>query len=259
MSGPVLLIVDSAPQTAERAALAVEGTGLIVRHARDAEEAENALGNEEVVAVLTSVRFPRGNGYDLARQVRLRHPGAAVFLLCGGFDVYNAERAAEVGVTARVNRPFTVEGLRAQVEAALGAFPTDGLPVIEGMEALGEPEVTPPVPLFLTPPPDGSMPTPAVADERMASFIPRDWRSTPPVQVDPTVVAPAMERAILAVLPEVVDVVINKAIATSPAFREMLEAAVEQAVREQLPLVARRVVQEHIAALEARDRGSEQE
>lgn len=261
MPGPTVLVVDTAPQTAERAASALVGTGLEVRAARDAEEAERALEADDVVAVLTSVRFPRGNGYDLARQVRLRHPGAAVFLLCGGFDVYNAERAAEVGVTARVNRPLSGEALRAQVEAALGAFPSEGLPSIEGMEVLPDGDAAPEpapasgAPLFLEP----GLPAPAAGDERLATFLPRDWRATPAVTVDPTVVAPALERAILAVLPEVVDVVINKAIATSPAFREMLEVAVEEALREQLPRVVERVVQARLATNGGQGQGGEGE
>ncbi len=256
MSGPTLLVVDSAPQTAERAASALVGTGLVVRAAHDADEAEKALSSDDVVAVLASVRFPRGNGYDLARQVRLRRPEAAVFLLCGGFDVYNAERAAEAGVSARVNRPFSPDSLRAQIEAALGAFPNADLASIESFEALTEVDPAPMEAPTPAPRPvveslaDAGSPPPS-SDERIATFLPRDWRSLPPVKVDPTVVAPAMEKAILAVLPEVVDVVLNKAIATSPAFREMLEVAVEQAVREALPLLARRVVLERLAELEA--------
>jgi len=256
MPGPTVLVVDSAPQTAERAASALVGTGLVVRAARDAEEAEQALGADDVVAVLASVRFPRGNGYDLARQVRLRRPAAAVFLLCGGFDVYNADRAAEVGVNGRVNRPFSPEGLRGQIEAALGAFPSADLASIEGLEAITEVESTPAESATSAPRPvveglPGPVLQPPGSDERVATFLPRDWRSLPPVKVDPNVVAPAMEKAILAVLPEVVDAVLNKALATSPALREMLEVAVEQAVREALPLLARRVVLERLAELEA--------
>jgi hypothetical protein len=62
-----------------------------------------------------------------------------------------------------------------------------------------------------------------------------------------------MERAILAVLPEVVEIIINKAITTSPAFREMVEVAVEAALREELPGIARKVIRERMAEIEKGD------
>jgi hypothetical protein len=91
---------------------------------------------------------------------------------------------------------------------------------------------------------------PPIADERRASFLPRDWRTLPPVQVDPEVVGPAMERAILAVLPEVVEIILNKAMTSSPAFREMVEVAVEAGLREELPGIARKVIRERMAEIE---------
>ena len=73
----------------------------------------------------------------------------------------------------------------------------------------------------------------------------------PPVRVDPAVVQPAVERAILEVLPEVVEVVLRQALATSPGFRDLVEAAVDEAVRAQLAPIARSVVRERLAELEA--------
>jgi hypothetical protein len=99
-------------------------------------------------------------------------------------------------------------------------------------------------------------PAPPVGDERVASFLPRDWRTHPPVSVDPAVVGPALERAILAVLPEVVEAVLNKAILTSPPFREMVEVAVEEALREELPALARRVIRERMAEIERGGKGT---
>jgi hypothetical protein len=90
-----------------------------------------------------------------------------------------------------------------------------------------------------------------VGDERLASFLPRDWKALPPVRVDPAVVMPAVERAILEVLPEVVEVVLRQALATSPAFRDLVEAAVDEAVRAQLGPIARSVVRERLAEIEA--------
>ena len=94
-------------------------------------------------------------------------------------------------------------------------------------------------------------PLPPIEDERVASFLPRDWRAYPPVRVDPAAVSPAIERAILEVLPEVVDVVLRRALATSPILRELIEVAVDEAVRAQMGPIARRVIEERLAEIEA--------
>jgi hypothetical protein len=69
--------------------------------------------------------------------------------------------------------------------------------------------------------------------------------------VDTDTVGPALERAIMEVLPEVVEAVLRNALVTSPAFRELLSVAVEEAVRAQLPAIASRVVEDRLAILES--------
>lgn len=274
----VVLVVDPLAQTSQRVAQALLGTRLVVRSARDASDAEVILDRDEVAAVFTAVVLPGGNPYDLTRSVHARHPEAPVFLVSGGFDVVNGERAAEAGVAGRLSRPFSAETVRRLLESALGPLSAEesrsGEPDEEtldpaSVEALGDldavalgaavpfpdssagaeaPRVRPATPrLVEVPQPEAA---PPIADERRASFLPRDWRTIPPVQVDPEVVGPAMERAILAVLPEVVEIIINKAITTSPAFREMVEVAVEAALREELPGIARKVIRERMAEIE---------
>ena len=264
MSGQAVLVVDPAPHTADRVGQALAGTAFSMLVAKDGGEAEELLAKSRVAAEVATLTFPRGNGYELARAVRARSPEAVVFLVCGGFDIYNQERATEAGVTGRIARPVSVEAMRRYLEAALGPL-GDGaansagepLGVPPGDESLPEVEPSGLEPIdgtisgaFIRPlrPPE---PQPAVGDERVATFLPRDWRSFPPVKVDAAVVGPAMERAILAILPEVVEAVINKAIATSPAFREMLEVAVEEVVRQELPAIARKAVRDRMAELEA--------
>lgn len=148
------------------------------------------------------------------------------------------------------------------------------LPVLEGAEAapgsaprreppMREPPVRQPAPREAAParepverprlsPPE---PQPAVGDERVATFLPRDWKTYPPVRVDPAVVAPAVERAILELLPEVLDTVLRRALQTSPALRDLVEASVDEAVRAQLAPIARGVILERLAEIEAQAEG----
>jgi CheY-like chemotaxis protein len=272
-----VLVVDASPLSARRVQEALRGTGFSVVVAVNQAEAEALIDAGGIAVALAALSFPKGNGYDLARQVKTRNPEAVVFLLCGGFEVFNGERADQVGVYGRINRPFTVDALRRHLEAALG--PLGGGDRHDGVALPGEPAgrvEDPPArdpepPRYAAPvleavdvveaydgpispasdsvPPDAARPS--VADERLASFLPREWRSHPPVRVDPDVVGPALERAILEVLPEVVEIVLNKAFASSPAFRDLVEVAVDEAVRAQIAPIARRVIRERLVEIEA--------
>jgi hypothetical protein len=103
----------------------------------------------------------------------------------------------------------------------------------------------------IAPAPAPDLPRSAPGDERVASFLPREWRTYPPVRVDPDVVGPAIERAILEVLPEVVEMVLCNALQRSPALRDLIEVAVDEAVRAQIGPIARRVIRERLAEIEA--------
>ncbi|MFZ5480032.1 MAG: response regulator [Myxococcota bacterium] len=247
-----VLVVDASPLGARRVEEALAGTGFRVVSVGSAPEAEAAVEAGDIAVVLANVTFPRGNGYDLAKLARARNPEAVVFLLYGGFEVYDAERAERAGVTGRIGRPFTVESLRRTLEGALGplhAEPEPAPPAPPELEMLPADALQPepePRPESRAPAPQG-----AVGDERLAAFLPRDWRSYPPVSVDPAVVAPAVERAILEVLPEVLEAVLAKALLTSRPFRDLVEVAVDEAVRAQVGPIARRVIEERLREIEA--------
>ncbi|NOY28000.1 MAG: response regulator [Oligoflexia bacterium] len=263
MSQSFVLVVDPNPSTARRVENALKGAGYAFLAARDAAQAAALSEGVDLAVVLSCASLPRGNGYDLARQLRERHPAAAVFLLAGGFDVYNQQRAEEAGVTGRIRKPFTADGLRANLEQVLGPLSTgapasaadDGDPVSDldrgGLEPLVDTQ-----PVAVGPPALSSLSStrqPLVADERIATFLPRTYQQLEPVVVDPDVVGPALERAILDVLPVVVQRVLRHSLVSSPEFRDIIEVAVDEAVRAQLPDIAERVARERLREREQRD------
>jgi len=244
-----VLLVDPSPVTARRVAEALGQSGLQLVIARDQAEATAALARTDLGVILVSTHFPGGDGYAFATIAHARHEEAVIYLLCGSGDTYDDERANACGVEGPIVRPFSVETVRRHIETVYGPL---------GDEAAAVPEVEPE-------PIDGEEPPalgaehvhsveaealPPVGDERLATFLPRDWRTWPRVQVDPAVVAPAVERAILEVLPEVVEVVLAKALGSSRSFRDLVAVAVDEAVREQLPGIARRVVRERLLEIE---------
>ena len=268
MSTMKVLVVDPNPATKRRIEEALAGTAVDILVARDPVEAEARAQGIDLGLVLASASLPKGNGYDLARALRDRHPAAAVVLMTGGFEVYNRARAEEAGVVGHVAKPVSVAGLRGALEQWVGPLPV-ATPIVaeaepeadaqlppvempdEAMTPLDEPA---PAPIISAQPPPRSFhrraPAPPPTEERFATIIPRDYKSHPLVSVDPDVVGPALERAVLEVLPEVVEAVIRNAVASSPAFRDLVAVAVEEAVREMLPAIAAKAVRERIAEIE---------
>lgn len=242
MTEPTLLVVDPNPATVRRIDEAFAGLDLRVCGVRDATQADAALDGVNLVAALLSASLPRGNGYDLARRLRERFPATAILLMTGGFEVYNRTRASESGVTGHLGKPFSTDAVRDAVQSLIG--PLDALASLGARPSASSP-----------PGPGGPAAATAAAPpttaERVATILPRAYQDVPVVAVDPSVVGPALEGAIMAVLPEVVEALLRKSLVTSPAFRELVAVAVEDAVRAQLPAIASRVVEDRLAVLES--------
>lgn len=297
-----VLVVDPNPNTLERVSRALTDSDLEILHARDASEAEDTAKGRNLVLVLASATLPNGNGYDLADALRRSHPTAVVFLMAGGFEVFDSKRAAETGVVGRIPKPFSTDTLLFHVTSAVGSLDNlgndDELPALDGddiapVEVEVEDELeeeeeqkevdghsSAPEPLTAPDPipepdelpsyagdmePVSAAPVirkrrpetpkrplgvpeshyrPPKGSERVATFLPRDYEQLPRVSVDPEVIGPAMEQAILEVLPEVVEVVLRNALATSESFQHMLELAVKEEVERQLPEIVRRNLEE---------------
>ena len=244
MSQRSVLVVDPNPLTQRRVEEALAGLALSIIQARDAVEAEQKIVGADLALVLSCTSLPRGNGYDLAKALRGRHPNAVIYLLAGGFEVYNADRARDAGVAGQIPKPFSAGYLRAHVDQVLGG-------VARAAVAASSTLSLPGIPLTVDPEPSDAY-RPPVGDERVASFLPRDYQQLPLVRVDPDVVGPAIEKAIAEVLPEVVEIILRRALAVSSTFRDLVEVAVDEAVRAQLPGIAQRVVRERLAEMEAR-------
>lgn len=239
-----VLVVDPNPLTHRRVTEALGDAGVQIQFARDAVEAEQKSKGKAVDLLLSSAVLPRGNGYDLSRGVIARCPGAVCYLLTGGFEVYNSTRAAEAGVAGQIPKPFSPELLRDQVSGALN--------ISRGVEAATAELDDLPVEIKLDPVDDSTAYAPPTSAERVATFLPRDYGEIPVVAVDPAVVGPALEAAILEVLPEVVDVVLRRMLQASSSFRDLVEVAVDEAVRAQVPAITARLVAERLAEIEAR-------
>jgi len=246
MSQKLVLVVDPSTETIRRVQEALAESDYMVVSAKDSHEARTIISSEKIDLMLSSTSLPRGNGYDLARHLHQEQETALIFLLAGGYEVYNVDRAERVGVIGRISKPFSVGGLRTKLESVLGNLDAAGphqdaeLPVLDVAPVdAAQPE------------PELSEYEPLISTERIATIIPRNYEEVPKVSVDASVVSPAIERAVLAIIPEVVEVVLAKSLHNSSAFRDLIAVSVDEAVRKQLPEIARSVVAERLAEIEA--------
>lgn len=234
MARSVVMVVDANPATARRMRRALQDTELDLLVATNMAEAIASAADPELIAIFSAVSIPGGNGYELTRRVVGHRPSMAVYLLWGGFEAFDEDRAMVSGVRAGLRRPFSNEAVLALLEEQLGAVPVSSTalepvdPPEEELLPVGSIE-----PLD-APDPD-PLPVPPVGGERLATFVPADYDELPPVRIDREEISVALERAVLAVLPEVVEAVVCKAARGRGPLRDAIDRAVARAVRDQLP------------------------
>jgi DNA-binding response OmpR family regulator len=84
--------------------------------------------------VLADVHMPGADGYEVCAAARQMLPGVPVMLLVGTFELFDADRAAQVGAAGHLKKPFDSQELLRRVRELLAAgkrgapvLPTEGL------------------------------------------------------------------------------------------------------------------------------------
>lgn len=124
------------------------------------DEAISRLAEISPDLVIADVHMPGADGYEVADAVRRERPGTPVLLLVGTFESYDEERAAEVGASGHLKKPFdSQELLRSARElvAGGGGDAVEPAPEPEAVEVVeeGAPEASE---LAFEPAPDLDLP-----------------------------------------------------------------------------------------------------
>jgi CheY-like chemotaxis protein len=235
-----ILVVDPDPTTFRRVCVALATEPCEFQHARTVAEAEAAAAEGRFSVIFSALTLAGSSGYDLARRMRRVQEAAGIFLVHGGFEMLDKARARAAGVDGTLQRPLTASVLRQHVapflvahEAASDDISGPGSVEFERGSDLGE------VPSESIQPLDDLLPgrggwSPLGAAERAATFIP----STPMARRVDHSLDPELERAVLAVLPEVVEIVLRKAAQEPGPVRAALTVALRDLVAAELPKLA---------------------
>jgi DNA-binding NtrC family response regulator len=111
----VLLVEDEKLITATLAD-ALRGAGHEVEVCVDGAEAREALSMRDFQVVITDVRLPRMNGFELFEEVRRLAPGAYVIFMTAFANLEDAVRMMKAGAHDYIAKPFDNEDLLMRVK-----------------------------------------------------------------------------------------------------------------------------------------------
>jgi two-component system NtrC family response regulator/two-component system response regulator HydG len=116
----VIFLVDDDDGSREAMARTLERVGYDVRAFPDAQEALDRMRSGAPVDVVVSdVRMPGMDGYQLLRQVRAQWPGLPFLLVTAFADVEDAVAALQEGADDYLTKPVKVQELRQRVQLQL--------------------------------------------------------------------------------------------------------------------------------------------
>src|SRR6185436_20626038 len=118
-AAPYCLIVDDEPRLRQVMVHLMRSDGFQCIEAGNGIEALEQLEKYDVTLVLSDLRMPKMDGFELLREIRARFPDAAVVMITAVADVEIAVNCLAIGAADYVIKPYQLEDVRARVAQAL--------------------------------------------------------------------------------------------------------------------------------------------
>ena len=118
-AAPYCLIVDDEPRLRQVMVHLMRSDGFQCIEAGNGIEALEQLEKYTVTLVLSDLRMPKMDGFELLRQIRDRFPDSAVVMITAVADVEIAVNCLAIGAADYVIKPYQLEDVRARVAQAL--------------------------------------------------------------------------------------------------------------------------------------------
>ncbi len=106
-----LLIVDDEPQILAEMTEYFEGKHYRVEQAADGLEALDKVAANTPDAVITDLKMPRLDGFELIRRLCAAHPNLPIVAVCGTYSHEDLERASDLGAQATMRKPIRLREL----------------------------------------------------------------------------------------------------------------------------------------------------
>lgn len=96
-------------------------SSLKVLTAKHGAEAVNVLKSANVDLVLTDLKMPIMDGFELLNYIGEKHPGIQTIAMTGLMNSYVNERVRELGVRHCIEKPFKFSALDKKISQLLGS------------------------------------------------------------------------------------------------------------------------------------------
>ena len=114
-----ILIVDDEPKICQFLEVLLRREGHDAVSVYNADDALGRVEEDSYDAVITDLKMPGMDGFELVRQLKARHPKLPIIMITGYATVETAVKALRAGVEDYVTKPFNVEELRRVVNRTL--------------------------------------------------------------------------------------------------------------------------------------------
>ena len=112
-----ILIVEDDALLNKTLAYNLSSDGWDVTPALNARTAASLLAGTEYDLVLLDINLPDGNGYDLCKLVKPKHPDTVVIFLTANDQESDQIRGYEAGAVDYITKPFSIEALQRKIRA----------------------------------------------------------------------------------------------------------------------------------------------
>lgn len=101
--------------------------GYNVTSSLNAKTAANLLSETEYDLVLLDINLPDGNGYDLCKLIKPKHPDTMVIFLTANDQESDQIRGYEVGAVDYITKPFSIGALQRKISAMFAMLEHQGV------------------------------------------------------------------------------------------------------------------------------------
>ncbi len=113
-----ILVVDDEPMMRDLLAKILARDGYRVLAAEDGVAALEVLDKEEVAIVLSDLKMPRMDGFELLKRVKRNYPRVGTVMMTSYGDTYTIKDALLLGADEYVTKPFKNHEISLVVERA---------------------------------------------------------------------------------------------------------------------------------------------
>ena len=106
-----LLIVDDEPEIRAEMTEYFVGKGYRVEQAADGLEALERVEAAMPDAVITDLKMPRCDGFELIRRLRAAHASLVIIAVCGTYSHEDLDQASDLGAQASMRKPIRLREL----------------------------------------------------------------------------------------------------------------------------------------------------